>query len=239
MKAYRNPIILALLSLPALASISVAQVLVSLTPTGDAFITGSNPTQNFGSATSVSAAGEQSGYKFYVKFDASSLPGQITSIDSISAYYLSNRSRAANIYLLTNNDGSAVNWNESTLTWDNAPANVTDSYNGLQAGPNQTLTFFANSPGSVDNRDFTITPSDMSSTQALINALNTGERTATLVFVYASSSTLGGFYQIASKESDLTPLTIDVITVPEPSTYALAIGLLAAAGVGFMHQRRR
>jgi hypothetical protein len=89
---------------------------------------GASASSNFGSDTTVWGY-NQSGiiYKSYIKFDVSSLGGDIvTDINSIQAYWYDQAyDRGASVYLVTNT--AYMNWSESTITWDNAPGSVTNS----------------------------------------------------------------------------------------------------------------
>jgi hypothetical protein len=209
------------------ASLLNAQV---LTVTDDAEVRDSDPTTNYGSATQVIA--DVSGIKGYLKFDASSLGYSITDITSFTGVSLNTSyPRQGNFYLITGT--GADSWDQSTITWNNAPGNDTSSvseflnnatFTSILIGQNELAA--AGSPESVDFSWVNQTAKD-----AVITELNTGDRIATIAFSRNSTRSLN----IASLENS-TYDAYNMTVVPEPSQYGLILGTI---GIFLVLVRRR
>ena len=90
----------------------------------DAEIRSDAPDSNYGAQTTLTASMTSIPVykKGYVKFDASGLgDGVVADIDSFTFYFTQPYARDAWFYLITGAD--ADSWDESTITWNNAPGN--------------------------------------------------------------------------------------------------------------------
>jgi hypothetical protein len=186
-----------------------------LNVSADATIKKATPTVNYGGATDVSSTRAGTTNKVYLAFDASSLGGSIIDITSMTAYSIASTFRGSTVYLITNSTYD-VAWNQSTITYNNAPGNALNGV-GLVAGAGIVIGSFATPTAANQTIAFTFT-SDAEKT-LLINALNTGARKATLVSYVSSTS---GSFQYAALESTLDgahPAQMTVI--PEPATCGL------------------
>ncbi|MBC2596167.1 DNRLRE domain-containing protein [Ruficoccus amylovorans] len=213
----------------------LSQVEVDLTTVDDAMIDDLAPDTNFGSSAELAQTKNQR--KSYLKFDASSLD-TVTDV-SFSAYYTAPYARVAWVYLIVNNDGSEVAWDEDTITWNNAPANQTDG-NEFIAGANQTVTQIGTIEGIVNSvvslTFLTLETDGVDGKALLLSALNSGDRTVTLGLMrngdrytrFASSEHTGGFI----------PPTLELTLVPEPGTYAAIFGGVMLA-VAVLARRRK
>ena len=162
----------------------------------DAEIRSSDPNSNYGAITSVSALSTADPFyrKGYVKFDANGLndAAVVTNINAFTMYFSQPYARSANFYLIT---GSGVDsWDESAITWNNAPGNgpgaafLNDAaYTSTYIGQNVSAT------GWVDFVWYSQPAMD-----AVMHELNTGDRTATIAFMHESTSRLATF---ASREN--------------------------------------
>lgn len=221
-----------LLVVVVMASVSQAVV---ISASADAMIQSANGDINYGDGTYLPALADDSPswQKSYTKFDASGLP-TITDISSFTMYYDYNYYRQASFYLIEDTDGGDDTdaWIESGasgITWNNAPGNNTTGA-GYVNDATYTSTYLgvnddAGSTYSVVGFDWDSAAAET----ALINALNTGDRVATIAISRSSTSR---WAQFASKEGDQQEMRLDV--VPEPAT----IGLLAIGSLLVSRRRK-
>lgn len=218
---------------PALAAIAtcfapVAQAVLISIP-DDAAIQSNTPDTNYGSAASIYSYYRnitgQPYYKSWIKLDATSLP-TLTSGNTTLSLTASNANAGYTIdfYLLSGVDSST--WAENTITWNNAPGNNTGGA-GFTGGANATLIGSFTTFTFVLNTTYGLSITGAGET-ALLSALNTGSRTATIAFQRTGSGTLvNNFHSTEATTSSYRP-TLDAI--PEPSTFALlGVGLAAVA----------
>jgi hypothetical protein len=165
---------------------------------------------NYGNDNQVrvsQSAGTQGGRKGYFLFDATGLP-EILRVDDFQVQRAGGTtSRSIQLYaILGTNEflGSVNNWTETGITWNNAPANNTNTVNVdtnrafVTYPPGETLMFVEDlSTGSSSDTVYNVPVwRDMSEAnrQIILNALNTGERKLTLGLQYNSSqATIIGF----------------------------------------------
>ncbi len=206
---------------------SAATLLVS----ADSTVFSGDPNSNFGLDNAVFAFDGNNDpnniSKGYLKFDASSLTGQvIDSISGLTMRYTLSVNRTGNFFFL---DGTGADtWAETGITWNNAPLNNT-SDNDFSAGAGQTLTSLGSITGNGQFQPITLT-FGASEEAALINALNTGDRIATIAFNHTGTN---GF-QINSLQSGNGSF-LTYTAIPEPTSAAL----LLAAGLTLCIRRRR
>jgi len=93
---------------------------LTFTPIEDAYIASGSPTTNYGSATTLQV--DNSPIKhFLLKFDVSGLNGQQIASAKLRFYNVDPSSKGGDFYAV-----SDTSWQEETLTWNNAPAALTD-----------------------------------------------------------------------------------------------------------------
>jgi len=253
----KSKLLTELVAVPLLvAATSLSAQSIALTPTDDATVEQDNPNSNFGSDPIIDLRDDAPNAKSgYVKFDATGLP-QITDIESFVISSNPSINRFATFYILAGGDSNS--WDEGTITWNNAPGlnttfGTSDPDGGLAEfnldSTGQTATEFYNVALADEENPITATLDGVggndtggtvfAGSEALIlDALNNGDRTLTIVAIHASSS----FSNFHSKEFDTSSLagssvpTLNVTLVPEPATYAAIFGWLA---LGLALWRRR
>ena len=203
----------------------------------DAFVnSGSFANQNFGDSEHL--AWKNSGVpgdfnrKSYVRFDTSSI-GQVSdatltfSISSISdSGFNPNTDHIANVFGLV--DGHAGEaWDETTVTWNNAPANVTNSPNAFTRNA-ILLGTFSVSP-SVALGEPIIFSSD-----ELINFINSDTNDLLTLMVSGSNAIVHGTGFATKENSTFAAPMLEVVGIPEPSSAFILIG----ASSGFILRRR-
>jgi len=227
---------------PAISAIGIAvffapaaQAAVLVAIPDDAAIQSNTPDTNYGSATSIFSYYRnitgQPYYKSWVKLNATSLPSLISGNTTLSLT-ASNATVGYTIdfYLLSGVDSST--WNEGTITWNNAPGNNIGGA-GFTGGANATLIGSFTSYTFVANTTYGLSITGAGET-ALLSALNTGNRTATIAFQRTVSGTsVNNFWSTEATTSSYLPT---FTAVPEPSTFAL-IGLGMAAVVCFRRRK--
>ncbi|MFI4911572.1 MAG: DNRLRE domain-containing protein [Sedimentisphaeraceae bacterium JB056] len=145
--------------------------------------------------------------KAYIQFDFSQYAGTVLSIANLEFNFNASYARNAQIYLITG-DG-ADDWDESTITWNNAPGNDTSStaYYLNDATFTATLLGSIEQPASGGSSTVGFLWDNEALKTNLINELNTGDRKATLAFSRNSTSR---FAQYACKENvGYHPVRID------------------------------
>ena len=204
-----------------------------ITVSADAEIRSDTPDTNYGAQTTLSAlmTSTPTYRKGYIKFDASGLGAgvTVTNIASFSMYFTQAYARDAKFYLIT---GTGVDsWDESTITWNNAPGNgagttfLNDAtYTSTRVGLSGTEA----APGVVE-----FVWDSQTTMDAVIDELNSGDRIVTLACMRDSTSRLATF---ASKEnsSGHPVIQMDLQTIPEPATLGLMMGVV---GAGLMIRR--
>ena len=114
--------------------------------------------QNFGSSSLVAIKHDTAipgnNRKGYLRFDLGPISGPISDAELLLTYVGTNPDRAANpsfynVFGLV--DGhSEENWNENTITWNNAPGNNTASAGGVSAAETTLLgSFSLDVPGAI------------------------------------------------------------------------------------------
>ena len=176
--------------------------------------------------------------KAYVRFDTTGLAGTVTdaSLD-IDFLALGGSSGVINVFGLA--DGLAgETWAESTITYNNAPANDLTSGGGSYITPGTggvvatDAAFLGTLTVGASDGHYTF------SSTALVDFLNAD--TNHLVTFILTAATSGNNMQFYSKENaaSATYPTLAVTAVPEPSTYALTLGGFAML-IGLRNIRRR
>lgn len=188
----------------------------TLAVVADAHIDGTNQTANFGTAeVCVISQDDAGGHKAYLRFDASAWG--TTNIERLGELHITSASeltRTYSAYLITGDN--ANDWTETGITWENAPANnVPGAERDFVAYPGQAVTLLGSISGGGDGTKLTIpiTPGSVGEA-ALLEALNTGNRQATIGIRYNSSQTdTVGFYSRehgdGSQAASLTIFPVD------------------------------
>lgn len=177
----------------------------SLPVSADAHIEGNAPDSNFGTSPVLSIAQtDLGGNKAYLQFDASTWGAtNLGRVESLHLVWAGSTNITRTLYVCLITGAGANDWTEGALTWSNAPGNnVSGTARGFVAYPGQTVTPLGSVQYTMRSpRELTI-PFSAGSAEgnALLSALNTGTRKATVGVGYNSSqSTTVGIY---SKEYD-------------------------------------
>ncbi len=193
----------------------------SLVVSADAFISQLNPTTNYGNADSVESIDDPGIIqKGYLKFDASSLIGQtLTDIRGLKMFYSRTSNRTGFFSLLA---GTGANsWTENGIDWNTAPLNNLSDV-GFTAAEGQSITPLGSIPGNGQNVPITLT-FDAAMKTALLNALNTGDRVATIAFQHSGTNQFGvwskDYTPVGGLQGDYAAELIYLATAPT-NTYA-------------------
>ena len=221
-----------MIAMVALSTACICQATL-ITVVDDAEIRSDIPDGNYGAQTTLSALSTATPdyRKGYIKFDASGLGAEttVTSINSFSMYFTQAYARDAKFYLITG--ATADSWDESTVTWNNAPGNGSGTTFLNDASYTSTLIGLSGTeaaPGYIGfNWD------SQAAMDTVIAELNNGDRIVTIACMRDSTSRLATF---ASKEnsSGHDSIQMDLQTIPEPATLGLMMGVV---GVGLMIRR--
>jgi len=179
-----------------LSGYTAAGETVDLEASADAVVLREQPDSNMGAEAAVwafsgPAGNEVDSAKSYLRFDASKLAGQVQDA-RLAVVYTSRRARGAEVYLLQ----QSAEWDEEMITWNNAPANETESSFLLLDSALRLGTLSGQGAG----EEITMVFADDNARQTLIDALNTPPRQITLVLLqrpYAQAS----IFTIASREA--------------------------------------
>ncbi|MEX0321458.1 MAG: DNRLRE domain-containing protein [Puniceicoccaceae bacterium] len=241
-----KPITLAVLV--AFAATPLLGQIVLTTEAGDgadAYIFDRFPTTNYGLDTTAAVKNDNVNYrrKAYFRFDLSGLTGTASSASLTFHDFADGIGNNLNLYML-NQGNAGENWGETTITWSNAPANITSSPSGLSAGE---VTFLSSLTTDGFNRwaELTYSPSVTTVFTGLESAINTalsdtGDNYLTFIVTASSSNTSYAWSAFTKEHNSLAApyLSINGITaVPEPATYAaIAFGVL---GLAIFNRRRK
>lgn len=122
-----------------------------------------------------------SAQKIYLKFDASGLKSDVVKVDGFAGFAVKMKyPRSATAFLIVGE--GAADWAPETITWGNAPGNNPASGKGFLPGRAVQLGAFPVLERGVSKTVELEWGSDAAK-NALIEALNTGNRQATVVMV--------------------------------------------------------
>lgn len=200
----------------------------------DARINQGSPDANFGSESllTVRANTAANTYKSYLRFTLPDLPdgAQVTAVTlSLTAVNSGANTTVAwwnqNISVFGLKDAA---WDESTVTWNNAPSNNTGSTSGFISPPAEALTTFN---GNGTTGTFNVSFTSAAALAWFQDAADGG--TVTLMLgTSGGSNQLIGSGEIAN--AAFRPTLAVTYVVPEPGTLALA----AMAGSAVLGRRR-
>jgi PKD repeat protein/uncharacterized protein YjiK len=95
---------------------------ITFTPTDDAYVKSSSPTNNYGSATYLRVRESSTTYNSYLKFSVTGLGGAVESA-KLRLYVTDGSDDGGAFYLVLNDrPDTGTPWVEGEVTWDNAPA---------------------------------------------------------------------------------------------------------------------
>ncbi|WP_417848924.1 DNRLRE domain-containing protein [Thalassoglobus sp.] len=224
----QRQISLCILSLFLVSSNLEASMVTVTTDTGangaDARIRLSQANTNYGSSEFVSMQNDTTtSRKTYLRFDLSS----ISSVTNATLFLTPTDNFAGsvtfNLYGLNDLD-VGEGWGESTITWNNAPANLVGSPSAVDTlrAPLLGSFMFAGLSDGVS----------IAFTNTAIRDFVNSDSNNFLTFILTRSNTGSSNLTFASKETlDAVPFpTLQVETVPEPSSFLLLLsGLFALA----------
>jgi len=191
----------------------------------DAEIRSDAPDTNYGAETTLSALSTSTPTyrKGYIKFDASGLGAgtTVSDITSFSMYFTQTYARDSKFYLITG--ATADSWNESTITWNNAPANGSGTTCLNDASFTSTRVGLSGTEAAPGVVEFVWDSAALK--QSVIDELNNDDRVVTLACMRDSTSRLATF---ASKEnsSGHPVIQMDLQTIPEPASLGLMVGVV-------------
>lgn len=207
---------------------------VSLPVLQDSYIEGLDASldSNFGGATSVRAGQSgvsNGGRKSYFLFDATGLP-EIFSVDDFQIQRAGGTiSRTIALYAILGENVN--NWTELGITWNNAPGNnVSQGTRDFGAYPGESLIFIDTfSTGSLADTVYNVSFGKLieADSQAILNALNTGDRQLTLGLRYNSSQESTINFRSKENGDGSFGARLNVTLIPEPGTAALLIAGMA------------
>lgn len=162
--------------------------------------------------------------KSYLRFDTTGLSGTATGASLTLSFEAVGGTSVLNVYGLTNG-AVGQNWGESTITWNNAPANDIASNSGVTSDAVLLGTWTVSSNGA---HSFTSTN--------LVNFVN-ADTDHQLTFIL-TAQTPDVNVQFGAKESGANSANYPTlsVTIPEPAS---ALILLAGAGSLVLGRRRR
>lgn len=201
---------------------------VILTPTKDALIMQENPDTNYGTGANLSGVGHTAGQhqQSYLQFQSPSFT--VTDIQKIELFATSVAfPRQGSLWLITNNIG--VDWDESTITWNNAPSNDTNARTPL-AGEFISLGMI-DAPAATTAQTVAVDLT-IAGKAALLDAMNNFSQ-----FTLVIGREGDRFVNYASLENTLPGAhPVEITVIPEPATVALLMGLV---GLGLVVVRKR
>lgn len=221
------------LSIAFAALSSVSLIGQTFTATHDAFVVGGTPNDNFGSSDSLTATSVSS-RKAYIQFDLSSITDPIdTATLSFDVRTSPVPTFTFNVYGL--NDGvTGEVWDESTITFNNAPGNAS-GFSAVDAAETTLVDSF-----DLDRTLFPVGNTVTLSSTQIADYLNsdTNGIVSFLIVRQTSGSQGSAFYSKENTASAIAPTLTITTTIPEPSTYALLGGLAAISLVAWRKRKR-
>ena len=197
-----------------------------------------NVDTNFGDSNVVrvgNSGSSHGGRKSYFLFDATGLP-EVTSIDNFEV--IRNGGTTSRSVRLVAILGDNVNtWTEQGITWNNAPGNnVGPASRDFAAFPGEEIIVLAQvSTGGVNPGDILrfvpgvgITGFSETDRLAILNALNTGNRTLTLGLQYISSQQTTIPFRSKENAGGVFAPRLNLVTAEEPSEPGLSFADWAA-----------
>ncbi len=195
---------------------------------------------NFGSSTALyvgQSTVNNGGRKTYMQFDATSLP-EIFSVDDFQVQRgggTINRTIQLHAILGDNVDS----WTQAGLTWNNAPGNnVAPGLREFAAAAGESVILLGNFfTGAAADTVYEVPFSGLSeaSSQAILSALNSGDRKLTLGLQYYSSQDSSITFRSQEFGDGTFGPRLNITFVPEPATGTLLIG----GGMLLLALRRR
>lgn len=178
--------------------------------------------------------------KSWIKFDLTGQNADLSQSGTITLTLAGESSSATSfrieLYALDFTGATAPTWTESTITWNNAPGNDTggSGINDLEPGETSLLgesATIATSTAAGTQYQFTI---------PMLSTFLQSDNTITAIAISSFQPDPGPSLAIASSENatEAWRPTLTFTQVPEPSTYALAVGLVSIACIA-VHRRRK
>ncbi len=217
-----------------LVSTSWATV-VTLDAVADSHVASNSADYNYGTETGLSVYNKSTntGCKAYMRFELPADFGTATSATMriVVSYQGKPWNSSYNVYGL-NDTASGQDWGETTITWNNAPANDTSSSSDFTSDATNVGSFGVTGYKHVNE----VGAAKTVSTAELLSFINADtDRAVTLMI--NDINTYNASNAFASRENTTyaaPQLVMDYTPIPEPAT----IGLLTL-GFGFLYRRRK
>lgn len=211
----------------------------TITPEADSYVADNAIDTNFGTEDQVTSryAGSWSA-KAYVRFDISSLVGAGEDIEDASLSfvltdaigYTTSALYSMLVSVLLDGD-TGENWDESTITWNNAPGNDTTSQTALDPTRTQAV-------GYLRHHDANYNPGAVATIQIpnyLVDVLN-ADTDGKVTFIITGRIWSGFVRSYASRENTTYAApTLDLTVVPEPMT----MSLFGIGGLALLRRRQK
>jgi len=192
-----------------LISVAMCQAKEVLVVSGEANISQETPQAVVVVGDVLRAAKDPAGaaQKIYLKFDASGLKSDVVKIEAFAGFAMKVKyPRSAAAFLITGEGAS--DWTPETITWDNAPGNNPSSANGfLQDRAVQLGNFPVLEKGVSKTVELEWASDDAKN--ALVEALNTGNRQVTIVVVRPTTKACK-FASLKNMEREAHPFELTV-----------------------------
>lgn len=188
---------------------------VFLIPQADASVYKADPDENYGSELFIRAQRDEPGTaKSYVRFDADGC-GIITDIHFMSGVSLAQNGRSGRFYLITGE--GADDWEESSITWNNAPGNDTENLKYFLNNGTWSILFLGRNEA-VRSGFASDIEWEEGAKETLLNELNSGDRKITIGISHAGSD----YLDLASRENSKGALRLCIQTAPESTVLTVS-----------------
>jgi len=230
------------LMLLCVANVNAASISTSDGNGADSYIWVASPNSNHGSREIVAVKNDLGGLgnsrKGYLRFDLSSIAQPIANAALELVYAGTNEDEPLanpstySVYALTD-QSAGENWQESTITWNNAPANDTNSGGGFLASDSTFLGSFT-----VDFSSTLIGDVVQFSSPGFVTFLNADTDNFATIMLSRQQENFS-LESFASKEHEtFAPPTLEYSVIPIPAAvWLFGSCVLALIGCGWRRQR--
>ncbi|MEM6392927.1 MAG: DNRLRE domain-containing protein [Planctomycetota bacterium] len=235
----------------ALACSTASSHAATLTPEADAFIRGgsnANNTQNGTAAQNLLILpGNDLSFarKTYIRFDLSTITAAVTDAELSIDFSFSNTATGGlpiNIYGINDGVTGEDTWSEATLTWNNAPSNLTSGStsavaSGVIASETTLLGSYTPTGAEISGAQNPNTVNFTLDSAALLDLVQNDTNDAITLIITGNSGSNGPVRPfIASRENvGGGGVSLNLTVIPEPASLVL----LSAGGMLMLTRRRR